>query len=176
MGAALGAVRVLDDPSSACFDDVDAPIGARQYHEGDGGYDNEKGEGCIPDLIANPILLSVYPKLMQNVIEYGHPNIPFGTRDRQICRTLRCLQFQDRLGPAETDRTMRLSSIPLHLLIEARYRFLGNFYKPSFPTEEKPPITSTAQHTFFDQRTRKTTFIPPSGPVTCLGALSSAGF
>ena len=30
-------------------------------------------------------------------------------------------------------------------MIEFAYRNLANFYKPSFPTEEKPPITPLAQ-------------------------------
>ena len=98
-GPRSATVSAEDEYSGASFDDddVDTAVG------GAGGYDDEEEEGEIPDLIANPVLRSVYPALMWNVRDYGHPNIPLGTRDGRMCRTLRRLQFQDRLDPAETD-------------------------------------------------------------------------
>jgi len=57
----------------------------------------------IPDVVESPPLRQVYPALIEFSREYGHPNIPLGSRDGRLCQTLRLLHSQDKLSDGEVE-------------------------------------------------------------------------
>jgi len=56
-----------------------------------------------PGFVASPVLRKVYPDLMENIANYGHPNIPLGTTAGKQCKTLRRLAFQNKLTAEEIE-------------------------------------------------------------------------
>jgi hypothetical protein len=53
--------------------------------------------------ITSPVLIQVYPKLLEYKEQYGHPNIPLGSSEGKFCKTLRRLHIQDKLSEKEVD-------------------------------------------------------------------------
>jgi len=56
-----------------------------------------------PGFVTSEVLRQVYPDLMENIAEYGHPNIPLGTTAGKQCKTLRRLAFQNKLAAEEVE-------------------------------------------------------------------------
>ena len=52
-------------------------------------------------VISSPVLQQVYPELLKYVEQYGHPNIPLGSKEGRQCVTLRRLHTQQKLTPDE---------------------------------------------------------------------------
>jgi Helicase associated domain len=48
-------------------------------------------------VISSPVLQQVYPELLKYVEQYGHPNIPLGSKEGRQCLTLRRLHTQQKL-------------------------------------------------------------------------------
>ena len=51
--------------------------------------------------ITSPVLIQVYPKLLEWKAEYGHPNIPLGSTEGKQVKTLRRLHIQNKLSEQE---------------------------------------------------------------------------
>jgi len=56
-----------------------------------------------PNFVTSPVLREVYPDLLDNISQYGHPNIPLGTTAGKQCKTLRRLAFQNKLTAEEVE-------------------------------------------------------------------------
>ena len=54
-------------------------------------------------VISSPVLQQVYPEILNYVEEYGHPNIPLGSKEGRQCQTLRRLHIQGKLTPEEVE-------------------------------------------------------------------------
>lgn len=54
-------------------------------------------------VISSPVLQQVYPDLLKYVDEYGHPNIPLGSKEGRQCQTLRRLHIQNKLSEEEIE-------------------------------------------------------------------------
>lgn len=52
---------------------------------------------------SSPVLRQVYPKLLEQLSEFGNPNIPLGTSDGRQCETLRRLAIQQKLTSTEVE-------------------------------------------------------------------------
>lgn len=50
---------------------------------------------------SSPVLIQVYPEMLQHVAEFGNSNIPLGTSNGRKCETLRRLGIQQKLTPFE---------------------------------------------------------------------------
>jgi hypothetical protein len=59
---------------------------------------NEKNNNLV---ITSPVLKQVYPEILKYTEEYGHPNIPLGSKEGRQCLTLRRLHIQNKLTPEE---------------------------------------------------------------------------
>jgi len=57
----------------------------------------------MEEFIVSPVLQIVYPKLIEWKQEYGHPNIPLGTKEGRQCATLRRLHIQKKLTEQEVE-------------------------------------------------------------------------
>ncbi len=64
------------------------------------GNNDSKDENLI---ITSPVLQQVYPEILQYVDQYGHPNIPLGSKEGRQCQTLRRLHIQNKLTPEEVE-------------------------------------------------------------------------
>lgn len=56
-----------------------------------------------PDFVTSPVLRQVYTAMMQNIQQFGHPNIPLGTTAGKQCKALRRLAFQNKLSSEEVE-------------------------------------------------------------------------
>lgn len=54
-------------------------------------------------IITSPVLQQVYPEILNYVDQYGHPNIPLGSKEGRQCQTLRRLHIQNKLTPEEVE-------------------------------------------------------------------------
>lgn len=54
-------------------------------------------------MFQSPVLQQVYPEILKYKDEYGHPNIPLGSKAGRQCQTLRRLHIQDKLTAEEVE-------------------------------------------------------------------------
>lgn len=68
-------------------------------------YEAQAADGSLFEnlFISSPVLKQVYPEILQYVEEYGHPNIPLGSKAGRQCQTLRRLHIQDKLAQEEVE-------------------------------------------------------------------------
>ena len=59
----------------------------------------------------SPVLQQVYPALVQHTKEYGHPNIPLGSKEGKQCQTLRRLHIQQKLTDYEVETLTALGFV-----------------------------------------------------------------
>ena len=64
------------------------------------GSNGERDENLI---ITSPVLQQVYPEILKYMEEYGHPNIPLGSKEGRSCQVLRRLHIQNKLTPEEVE-------------------------------------------------------------------------
>ena len=64
---------------------------------------NNMNEMPPPTSLKHPVLVKVYPNLIQNIEKFGHPNIPLGSAEGRACNTLRRLVIQNKLSEEEVD-------------------------------------------------------------------------
>lgn len=55
----------------------------------------------LPPFICSPVFKQVYPSLLRHMEQYGNPNIPLGTVEGRLCKTLRRLAFEQKLNDQE---------------------------------------------------------------------------
>eukprot|EP00546_Thalassionema_frauenfeldii_P004981 CAMPEP_0178908010 /NCGR_PEP_ID=MMETSP0786-20121207/7686_1 /TAXON_ID=186022 /ORGANISM="Thalassionema frauenfeldii, Strain CCMP 1798" /LENGTH=246 /DNA_ID=CAMNT_0020579867 /DNA_START=113 /DNA_END=850 /DNA_ORIENTATION=- len=55
----------------------------------------------LPSVISSPVLVSVYPRLLEWKSKYGHPNIPLKTDGGNECKILRRLHVEKKLTEEE---------------------------------------------------------------------------
>jgi len=54
-------------------------------------------------IITSPVLQQVYPEILKYMEQYGHPNIPLGSKEGRSCQVLRRLHIQNKLTPEEVE-------------------------------------------------------------------------
>lgn len=64
------------------------------------GQEDGVGENLV---ISSPVLKQVYPEILKYMDQYGHPNIPLGSKEGRQCQTLRRLHIQNKLTPEEVE-------------------------------------------------------------------------
>jgi len=62
----------------------------------------ETADDSVPSF-QSPVLAQVYPALLEYKRQYGHPNIPLGSSEGRLCKTLRRLHIQDKLSEVEIE-------------------------------------------------------------------------
>jgi hypothetical protein len=109
-----------------------------QYSEQEAtGSPNEKNL-----LISSPVLKQVYPEILKYVEEYGHPNIPLGSKEGRQCQTLRRLHIQDKLAPEEVEWLDSLG-FTWHSLEEVyKYADFDDLFERVLDYEAKHPDTN----------------------------------
>lgn len=60
-------------------------------------------ELSVPSFVKSPVLSQLYPKLLIHNELYGNPNIPLGSKEGKMCKTLRRLFVQNKLNPQEIE-------------------------------------------------------------------------
>eukprot|EP00586_Coscinodiscus_wailesii_P002406 CAMPEP_0172478398 /NCGR_PEP_ID=MMETSP1066-20121228/2346_1 /TAXON_ID=671091 /ORGANISM="Coscinodiscus wailesii, Strain CCMP2513" /LENGTH=263 /DNA_ID=CAMNT_0013237949 /DNA_START=22 /DNA_END=810 /DNA_ORIENTATION=+ len=72
-----------------------------QIYYADSNNDELASAVDIPPEIQQPVLRQLYPALIKNIAQYGHPNIPLGTSDGKKCKVLRRLYLENKLTSEE---------------------------------------------------------------------------